>query len=152
MACNTSQFTQRLLTIAWAYPTGFWILSLQFARRPMSLANCRRRLLKTPALRKGMGFVRELLMVTSFRRLSLLGDASPDDIVVHIARARGSAKARVLLPVSLGTKRSLEYVSLEEAAALARSAGEKHGMALVVVIDSSSGLTWQPEWNAWFGE
>ena len=91
-------------------------------------------------------------MAPSFRRLSFLGDANPDDVVVHIARASGTPKARVLMPVAPGIERSLEYVSLEQAAMLARSAAEKHGMGLVVIIASGSGLSWQPEWNAWFGD
>jgi hypothetical protein len=39
-------------------------------------------------------------MTTAFRRLSFLVDANPDDIVVHIARAGGSPKARVMMPCS----------------------------------------------------
>ncbi len=90
-------------------------------------------------------------MAQSFRRLSFLGDANPNDIVVHIARAGGLPKARVLMPLAPGIERSLEYVSLEQAATLARSTAEARGMGLVVVISPGSGLTWQPEWDAWFG-
>jgi hypothetical protein len=90
-------------------------------------------------------------MTLSFRRLPLLGDASPDDIVVMIAQAGGKPMARVLMPITEGVERSLEYFSLEQAAARARTAAEKHGMAVVVVLSSTSGLAWQPEWDAWFG-
>ena len=89
-------------------------------------------------------------MTQSYRRLSFLGDANPDDIVVHIARAGGAPKAGVMMPVVAGIERSLEYLSLEQASTLARSAAEEHGMALAVIVDSKSGLTWQHEWDRWF--
>jgi hypothetical protein len=90
-------------------------------------------------------------MTRPFRRLTLLDQAAANDIVVLIARAGGTPKARLLLPKSLGIARSLEYVSLEEASNRGRTAAEKHDLPLAVVIDSGSGLTWQPGWDAWFG-
>jgi hypothetical protein len=70
-------------------------------------------------------------MTATIRRLSFLGDASPDDIVVMIAQAGGKPMARVLMPVAEGIERSLEYFSLEQAAARARAAAAKYGMAAV---------------------
>ena len=57
-----------------------------------------------------------------------------------------------MMPVAPDVERSLEYLSLEQAATLARAAAEEHGMGLVVVVDVTSGLNWQPEWDAWFGK
>jgi hypothetical protein len=87
----------------------------------------------------------------SFRRLSVIGDANANDVIVHIARAGGVPKARVMMPTAAGVDRSLEHFALDHAASLARAAAEKHDLGLVVVVAEKSGLSWQSEWNEFFG-